>query len=471
MPTNIISTINFTDPSQSNVEAFSMEIVEPFSMATLLGVKAGTIDDDVSASIDDDVSASIDEPSFDEKYPAAQLDFHSVILSPELVQYSSLPSQPIPELPLQLLKINSGSNSEVDSVSVEPEDNVTDNSSDTIANVANVAESWRSYVVSDISVLQSSQQKVLIQPSNQLEEPTTEETSTTVFDPISRRLESSQIKWDASGETIQNKSALEKPAQLNDWQVVKENNQLNLAELINQSPQLEPKAQRTFENLAEQVYSPNEVLLTAKENNNVMLQQQTGIPVFQMSDFQPKVINHDKTVEELTTSLSQFLTHGMSSLPQSGSDNFYYNKTTNVDVAPKMSFLLTSLQPEVLAQGVSYQTENYTAQIKVHPQDLGPITAQIEVSQGATNITFVTEHAHVKQLMEVNLKELHQAFQDSSLNLTTVNVHHSGSQDKRDQHSSSPKPFEEEDSDLKVNQPTINSRENHTINSIIDTYA
>src|SRR3989338_953761 len=124
MPTKIISAINLTEPCQSKVEAFSTD-TEPFSIAKLLSTKVGTIDDDVSASID--------EPYSGEQEASAQLDFQSLILSADLVQYGNLPPQPPAELPLQLLGVNSDSDSEMNSIPIEPDDKVTDNLSDNIA--------------------------------------------------------------------------------------------------------------------------------------------------------------------------------------------------------------------------------------------------------------------------------------------------------------------------------------------------
>lgn len=141
------------------------------------------------------------------------------------------------------------------------------------------------------------------------------------------------------------------------------------------------------------------------------------------------------------------------------------------DVSSQITMELMSLQPEVISTGAGVNIDSYTAQIKIHPEELGPITAKIEMNDGIASITFMTEHAHVKQLMEVNLPELRHAFQNSSLNLTSVDIHHGGHQDKKGQ-SEYPKTQDEPDGTLRFksnqNQDSQAPKASHLI---IDTYA
>lgn len=171
----------------------------------------------------------------------------------------------------------------------------------------------------------------------------------------------------------------------------------------------------------------------------------------------------DTRVQQLTNHLNDFLNHTMTSKVQpqvSAADNFQ----------SQFRMELLSLKPEILADHSNYKAENYTAQINLHPAELGQITAKIEVIQGATTITFMTEHAHVQKLMEHHLPELHNVFQNSELNLTSVNIHNGDAQDKRE--SSAYQRPEEDDLNLIDNHSkSIGINNNQRKKSIIDTYA
>jgi flagellar hook-length control protein FliK len=83
----------------------------------------------------------------------------------------------------------------------------------------------------------------------------------------------------------------------------------------------------------------------------------------------------------------------------------------------------------------------------------------------------MTEHAHVQKLMEHHLPELHNVFQNSELNLTSVNIHNGDAQDKRE---SSAYQRPEEDDDLNPidnHNKSIGINNNQRKKSIIDTYA
>lgn len=176
------------------------------------------------------------------------------------------------------------------------------------------------------------------------------------------------------------------------------------------------------------------------------------------------MVNNDARVQQLTNHLNDFLNHSMANnVKHSGSE------TNSIQSQFRMELL--SLKPEILADHPNYKTENYTAQLNLHPAELGQITAKIEVIQGAATITFITEHAHAQQLMEHHLPELRNVFQNSDLNLTSVNIHNGGAQDKNE-----PGAYKrpEKEDDLKR---TDNHNKNLGINnvqrknSIIDTYA
>jgi flagellar hook-length control protein FliK len=212
----------------------------------------------------------------------------------------------------------------------------------------------------------------------------------------------------------------------------------------------------------------NETYQTFDEEPNLSKISDTDSLELTTIENQPdRTLNLDALTQQLNAVLTQdvtpILSKGMQALPPSF--------LTQAGNAPSIRMELASLQPEPLVEASGLQLENFTAQIKVHPEELGPITAKIEIKEGVATLTFLTEHPHVKQLMEANLPELRQAFQQSHLNLNTVDVQSGGSQDKKEPH----QPFyhPEEDDGLTEKQRHIRaqSEAKKSDRSIIDTYA
>lgn len=181
--------------------------------------------------------------------------------------------------------------------------------------------------------------------------------------------------------------------------------------------------------------------------------------------------NATTTLQILSQNLNDFLTQGIGPVQPEANALSLQSKTPAFDASTQITMELVSLQPEPLADGAGLKLEQYNAQIKVNPQELGQITAKIEVNNGIASITFLTEHAHVKQLMDANLSGLRQAFQQSSLNLNTVDVHHGGSQDKRESPAYLNRDEEDDLGHEKIGKKVIDSYGVKTNRSIIDTYA
>lgn len=185
----------------------------------------------------------------------------------------------------------------------------------------------------------------------------------------------------------------------------------------------------------------------------------------------PSPSSEGSAIQELTKHLTAYLSQPMS-LPQPvTSTTTIPQALPNADLQGQLKMELVSIQQDPTIHLQSVNTEHYTAQIKVHPEDMGEITAKIEVNDGVATISFMTEHLHVKQLMETNMPELRQAFQQSSLNLDQVDVHHGAPQDKREhqqhEHEDEKAPWFHEKQGAKTSQSyTIK-----TNRSLIDTYA
>lgn len=177
------------------------------------------------------------------------------------------------------------------------------------------------------------------------------------------------------------------------------------------------------------------------------------------------------TMQLVTDSLNEFFRQDIGTVQIAMNDQPIQFQTPVFDASRQMTMELMSMNREPLVDSVGVNLEQYTAQIKVHPQELGQITATIEINQGLATISFLTEHAHVKQLMEAHLPELRQAFGHSSLNLSDVDVRHGGSNDKKD----SPAYAHHDDQEDGFLNTVVNKRADiysvKTNRSIIDTYA
>lgn len=177
------------------------------------------------------------------------------------------------------------------------------------------------------------------------------------------------------------------------------------------------------------------------------------------------------TMQLLTDSLNEFLRQDLGTVQIAANDQTLQSQKPAFDAQRQMTMELMSMQREPLVDSVGVNLEQYTAQIKVHPQELGQITATIEINQGVATISFLTERAHVKQLLEANLPELRQAFGHSSLNLNDVDVRHGDSNDKKD----SPVYANRDDEEDGFLNTVVNKGTDFysvkTNRSIIDTYA
>lgn len=148
--------------------------------------------------------------------------------------------------------------------------------------------------------------------------------------------------------------------------------------------------------------------------------------------------------------------------------------TTAPNIQSRITMELISIKPDTLADSAGVKLDSYTAQINIHPEEFGPISAKIEVNNGMANLTFMTEHTFVKQLMEKNVNELHDAFQQSNLYLNAVDIQHNGSQDKQQKQQPELSGFEDEEDvftnkiAVRTNVPSARAISNL---SIIDTYA
>lgn len=63
-----------------------------------------------------------------------------------------------------------------------------------------------------------------------------------------------------------------------------------------------------------------------------------------------------------------------------------------------------------------------SAEINLHPKDLGPIQVRVSVNQEQTTVSFTSQHAVVREVLDQNLNRLRDMFSEQGLNLVNVDV-------------------------------------------------
>lgn len=114
----------------------------------------------------------------------------------------------------------------------------------------------------------------------------------------------------------------------------------------------------------------------------------------------------------------------------------------------------------------------YTANIKIHPPELGQVTATLKVDKNTAELVLLTENDHVKAIVQSQLTHLKENFQKADLYLTNVDVQTSHSDAEKQQQQPNPKQTSHMNQGVK--QEVVESKEPKTISqrisSLIDTY-
>ncbi len=63
-----------------------------------------------------------------------------------------------------------------------------------------------------------------------------------------------------------------------------------------------------------------------------------------------------------------------------------------------------------------------SAEIHIHPRELGPVNAKIQIVEGKADITLSSQHGNVREALEAAMPKLRDMFQDSGIELNQVNV-------------------------------------------------
>ena len=97
--------------------------------------------------------------------------------------------------------------------------------------------------------------------------------------------------------------------------------------------------------------------------------------------------------------------------------NFVVQTTVPVPVGqPQWSQAVGEKVLWLAAQNVS------SAEINLHPKDLGPMQVRVSVNQEQTTVSFTSHHAVVREVLDQNLNRLRDMFSEQGLNLVNVDV-------------------------------------------------
>ncbi|MDJ0814472.1 MAG: flagellar hook-length control protein FliK [Woeseiaceae bacterium] len=86
-----------------------------------------------------------------------------------------------------------------------------------------------------------------------------------------------------------------------------------------------------------------------------------------------------------------------------------------------------------LGERVVLMTNNamQSAEIKLSPAELGPLRIQVQVDDGAANVTFLAQHQVTREAIEQALPRLREMLNESGLNLNQANIADSGERGAR----------------------------------------
>lgn len=124
----------------------------------------------------------------------------------------------------------------------------------------------------------------------------------------------------------------------------------------------------------------------------------------------------------------------------------------------------------------SIMNEIYNAKIKIYPPELGAVMAKLKVGKNSTELSITTENDRVKAIVEQNLPQLRENFQNANINLTHIEVQTSltdaNGQNSNNSRDSSTLLAQEQMHNMDtVGQTVTQKAVSKPSNSLVDTYA
>lgn len=119
-----------------------------------------------------------------------------------------------------------------------------------------------------------------------------------------------------------------------------------------------------------------------------------------------------------------------------------------------------------------FKIDNYQAKLKVYPQDLGEIQAEITLDPRGTALTLSTEHPEVRQWIEHHLQGLRDAFQDANIPLLDVNFQNtSDKKHNQDEQSRQAQQHNPSTADKQTQEQIVKKNKQTMQQTLVDTYA
>src|SRR5579885_77480 len=152
----------------------------------------------------------------------------------------------------------------------------------------------------------------------------------------------------------------------------------------------------------------------------------------------------------------------------SGSYADIFNKLNQHDYDLKIDLLPPSQD--------ALMKESYDAHIKIYPPELGAVVAKLKLDKNNAELIIVTEHNRVKEVIQANIVQLRENFQNADINLTNIQVDVQTSQQGSEQYTSnnnySNDATNNSDDFGSKNKPIENNKpQPQRLNSLVDTYA
>lgn len=138
---------------------------------------------------------------------------------------------------------------------------------------------------------------------------------------------------------------------------------------------------------------------------------------------------------------------------------------------------LSQLEPGMLISKSTiglgdHSKDIYTANIKIHPPELGEVTATLKIDKNTAQLVLLTENDHVKSIVQSHIVQLKENFNKSDLYLTSVDVQTTNGDSERQHKQPDQRPLPQMNQLVKKDDAgteaprTVSQR----INSLIDTY-
>lgn len=146
-----------------------------------------------------------------------------------------------------------------------------------------------------------------------------------------------------------------------------------------------------------------------------------------------------------------------------------FNKVNQPDYDLKID-----LQPAASIEALMKDT--YNAHIKIYPPELGAVVAKLKLDKNNAELVIMTEHNRVKEVIQANLVQLRENFQNADINLTNIQVdvqtsqHGANEQNASNQQSGHTTSLQ--DDFVSQNKQSVNNKVSaKRLNSLVDTYA